>query len=1189
MAAPIIQFKRGAFTNLPGLRQGEPGFTTDKYDLYVGLTSESSTNQFFGSGRYWGREDGTESLSLKLVDKDGTNSINLKGPDALSGVTTYTFPAAPEANKILVTDADGNLSWEENFNIDLNVAGIVTATGGFNIGINSEGTSITSGPVQNLNFIGIGNTFSYNPDTDTVDIAISGTGDNLTLGTSSDGDLITPGALNTFTTETKIVDSIDDLNELALNMMNNTAVSGLDFSTTPVAGGSPFSITLTTTASGNPNNYYIDWGDGSVDNTSNSSPSHTYDEPDGGQFTITMAASNTSGVGAGSSFTTFKTNYITVYTPDPDVSFTFNDALSGGSAVTFIDSGTPIYLENTTTEVTGFDVDYTVNFGDGISFGINGNAEPGGVGAARTEHIYTTAVETDTKYTVNLSLNSHPAADPNVIPTSDSATFKVYAEHTPSFTGIATIGINSLVDSGLPITFTNTTENTIGSHSDFGIQYRWTFGDGRITTVNTGSFNDGDTNRTISNVYNLSDNAAGISSSYTAKLEVLSNHTNSPFASADYIITVEPEVRSIFSGEAVVQSDRIGDNSRTLYDGTDLNGNDRRIGLFTNTSHNASDYVYGYGDGSSNDIVASNAAAGGTSTPIEHTFQGGPGSKIVTLTANGTPGHLVQNGIVDDVTMVLEAVPPAPTNIAAQTLSMSSSSQGTSPRLCADYTDNLTSYGIAMPGLLIGSEVTRYATTATIKSNTLSDIDGSDSGTLSARLNGADIGSKSFTLAKGETGTFDDLVITSEGDAHDEISSTIYPSDFYQVFSARVSKSLAEIPVGLNEFDLNHSVDGNCESAVFVKDDLNDTPTLTPGTLSESNSGTKRYVSGIPYYNTGSPTLALSGVEVSDFTGQTYQETNSPFNLTSGTNFESTSANVISTQNYSYENIEGITDLLNGNGVPIANTGVGSAYALGDLNVDLTSSSVRSVQTVKFRAKNPAGNGSYVENDTKIQVHTASQSGISEIAIPVSDSLGNGVHTDDGIRVFDFSADTIDTPSFTSSTDFYTNNPYTESSDPGVEGTREATVRLGVLKHDITDYSVGFLPVGPNRSGDTGTQYFTFAFRRQVVANFDINITSASGISGLWIAAPGTQIDSESGLNGWLTSAEVFLGGIPGENGDGAASNGGNVIIPGAELSGSYTMTLGEENMSNATGDVVLVRIALSAGESISSLSIGVA
>ena len=244
------------------------------------------------------------------------------------------------------------------------------------------------------------------------------------------------------------------------------------------------------------------------------------------------------------------------------------------------------------------------------------------VGGARTEHTYTAAAETDTEYTVNLSLDSHPAADPAVIPTSDTVTFKVYAEHTPSFTGLTTIGINSLANSGLPITFTNTTENTIGSFSDFGIQYRWTFGDGTVTTVNTGSSNDGDTNRTISNTYELTDNAAGISSSYTAKLEVLSNHTNAPFASADYIITVEPEVRSIFSGESVVQSDRIGDNSRTLYDGIDLNGNDRRIGRFTNTSHNASDYVYDYGDGSANDIIGSNAVAGGTSTPIEHTFQG---------------------------------------------------------------------------------------------------------------------------------------------------------------------------------------------------------------------------------------------------------------------------------------------------------------------------------------------------------------------------------------------------------------------------------------------------------------------------------------------------------------------------------------------------------------------------------------
>ena len=132
---------------------------------------------------------------------------------------------------------------------------------------------------------------------------------------------------------------------------------------------------------------------------------------------------------------------------------------------------------------------------------------------------------------------------------------------------------------------------------------------------------------------------------------------------------------------------------------------------------------------------------------------------------------------------------------------------------------------------------------------------------------------------------------------------------------------------------------------------------------------------------------------------------------------------------------------------------------------------------------------------------------------------------------------------------------------------------------------------GPDRSGDTGTQYFTFAFRRQVVANFDINIES-SGVAGLWIALPGTAIDTTSGLNGWLRSDSAYSGaGVPGTETGGNGSNGcafnnSDLILPNTSLSGGYTMTLGEENMSNATGNVVLVRIALTSGQSISSLNI---
>jgi hypothetical protein len=283
-------------------------------------------------------------------------------------------------------------------------------------------------------------------------------------------------------------------------------------------------------------------------------------------------------------------------------------------------------------------------------------------------------------------------------------------------------------------------------------------------------------------------------------------------------------------------------------------------------------------------------------------------------------------------------------------------------------------------------------------------------------------------------------------------------------------------------------------------------------------------------------------------------------------------------------------------GIPVVNVGTSSPYTIGDLTVPITSSSVRTVDRIRVRAKNVNGTSSYTNDITKnIQVHTSEQSGISEISIVVPSSLGDGTYTDNAKRIFDFSAETTDTPSYNGATNFYTSNPYTESSNPGVSGTKEATIRLGVLKHDTTNYSSGYLPIGPDRSGDTGTQYFTFAFRRKVVANFDINITSSTGVSGVWIAAPGTSIDSISGLNGWLRADVVYAGsGIPGSgaggNGsDGCAVTSGDRIVSSSPLSGGYTMTLGTVNMSDSTGNVVLVRISLSSGQSISSLSIGAA
>ena len=76
----------------------------------------------------------------------------------------------------LVSNIVGNVSGGASF------TGIVTAAGGFNLGISSAGTTITSGPVKTLNFVGSGNTFAVSGTT--VDISISGGSGGGGIGTA---------------------------------------------------------------------------------------------------------------------------------------------------------------------------------------------------------------------------------------------------------------------------------------------------------------------------------------------------------------------------------------------------------------------------------------------------------------------------------------------------------------------------------------------------------------------------------------------------------------------------------------------------------------------------------------------------------------------------------------------------------------------------------------------------------------------------------------------------------------------------------------------------------------------------------------------------------------------------------------------------------------------------------------------
>ena len=114
MASPILKFKRGNFSNLPGLQAGEPALTVDKFDLYVGIDSTTNNNKFIGSQRFWTLETSTTGSGVNLVEgsNNGSNHIVLKAPASITSNQTYTFPAAAVNKGLLMSDGDGNLSWD---------------------------------------------------------------------------------------------------------------------------------------------------------------------------------------------------------------------------------------------------------------------------------------------------------------------------------------------------------------------------------------------------------------------------------------------------------------------------------------------------------------------------------------------------------------------------------------------------------------------------------------------------------------------------------------------------------------------------------------------------------------------------------------------------------------------------------------------------------------------------------------------------------------------------------------------------------------------------------------------------------------------------------------------------------------------------------------------------------------------
>lgn len=618
----------------------------------------------------------------------------------------------------------------------------------------------------------------------------------------------------------------------------------------------------------------------------------------------------------------------------------------------------------------------------------------------------------------------------------------------------------------------------------------------------------------------------------------------------------------------------------------------------TNTSGATVTYTINWGDGNT-DTITGDASPGGVGGGRKsHTYasgqNSGTGTKTITLTLTA---HNTANpaSIPRNTTAAIKIYNPsiaAPNGLSSKTITFQTS-VGTSPYLAAGFANNTG----GSTTVVAGGSVSRVTTATPVETVTMTTYAyNGDSGYLTSVTNGTESGN--ITLASGsQVGTNGSLSLVAESDYNlldatgtsTTFGLSIYSPGLYKGFTAKVSATNSGLSVGVNNFKLNHSATGATNIVEFVKDDVTSNPSidLSSATIANATNGTYRYISGIPYYNTGSPTITLSGAKIYDWIGQTYQNTTTPFQIEPDTNAESTSGAVVASQTKTYSQLDGASTYLTG-GVPNANTGKDSSskYTIGSQTISITSSSVASVQTIKFRATNVNGSGSYASHSTKIQVFTASPSGFIEDNISVTST---STFWNDNAKRIVISGASGATPAYVSATNYYTSSAW--SGAQTIAGTDEAVVRFNQLKQFSTDLSTGYLPAGPNLStGRSGTQYFRGAFRRNAKSSITVTITGK--ISGLYIAAPGTAIDTSSTLNGWLNASLQYNGsGVPGAGTGGNGTNGcavGTVVPTGSVISGStYTLTFGTVSTSDSTGNQILFSIALAPGDYVTSWSFG--
>jgi hypothetical protein len=556
-------------------------------------------------------------------------------------------------------------------------------------------------------------------------------------------------------------------------------------------------------------------------------------------------------------------------------------------------------------------------------------------------------------------------------------------------------------------------------------------------------------------------------------------------------------------------------------------------------------------------VTVSNTAGGATAIAMGDPTQGNLISNAVTLTNSSS----VSNAIAQLNVVLGKLVPPSPPtfpagqSIAVQTLSTYRMANFTQ-------TDNTPGANKSVAG---GTTVTNVRRASSYVTGNITVAGPGDTGTITAFLNGSDAGNRTLTSSLNGNGTYSNLVIFNNYDYN--VANANIQAGFWSVFSSRAAGTVTE---GWNEVYIADSAASNTNTANWYYDSSTPgTPAFSSLTISPPGSPSYTYSSTVPHYtNTNIFTLTAN---VNRLSGNMYPTSDSFVTGTSGGAFGTPSSVTYSAAGVTTPLAQNLY-VSSGNASISTTSTIISGFGASSTGPSLSSNNSYNSATQAFTST-LAANVLYKTGTV------SSASTIEEANVFVGSTIGTG----SGLAFRIINPGSADTP-------VYTANAAAFNSQSSTLQTYDSTVVANILKHDQTNYSTGYLPTGPNlSSGRSGSQYFTFKIIRTSVSKFDVKWTGT--IAGLWVALPGSVIDSTSSANGWIDMSIAYAGaGIPGVNSPGNGSNGcalgGVAPLNSAQTNKSITATFGTVSSSSTATSEIYIRIKLTSGQSVTALSL---